>query len=189
MTTNTPWRMKTTGLYLQPDGTPQRGYVTFTPEPISITATPNGTPYTITTQTTRLCIDNNGKIEGNLLNPNDPTIKPGPATGQHWGYHVRETFERGPVIGWTLDVPIETGDGDTLDLAHVARRDEAVYRPTDWFPHHLIDTPVQASRISPRPGPLMRCLHEEPVVVPGPQKPGSDPDWVPPFSPCGCCCS
>ncbi|MBD3004716.1 hypothetical protein [Streptomyces sp. 5-10] len=154
-----------------------------------MTAMTGGTPFTITLQTVRLCINGEGYVEADLLNPNDPTIEPGPATARRWGYCVRETFERGPVLGWTMDVPTSVGDGEVLDMAKVVRRDEAVYRPADWFPHHLMDTPVQASRISPRVGPLMRCIEEKPVRVPdGPREGSGDPGWVPPFGRCGCCC-
>lgn len=148
--------MRVVGQYLQPDGTPHRGFVTLTPIPVSVTALPGGTPATITLQTTRLDFDAEGFISADLLNPNDPTIKPGPTTGQKWAYCVRETYQRGPVLGWVLDVPDDVGDGGVVDLAKVTRNCEDVYRPTDWFPHHLMDTPIQAGRISPRNGPLLR---------------------------------
>lgn len=150
------WTMRVVGQYLRPDGTPHRGFVTLTPQPVSVTATPGGTPVTITLQAARLDIDSEGFVSADLLNPNDPTIKPGPATGAKWTYHVRETYQQGPIIEWWLNVPDTVLDGSLLDLAMTQRTGETVARPTDWFPHHLIDTPVQASRISPRNGPLLR---------------------------------
>lgn len=152
------WAVQLVGQYLRPDGTPHRGFITLTPDPAAVTATLDGTPVTITLQAVRLDIDEDGYVSCELLNPNDPTITPGPATGNPWGYCVRETFQRGPVLGWHLDFPADMGDGDFLDLAKIPRNNEDVYRPADWFPHHLIDTPVQASRISPRNGPLMRSF-------------------------------
>lgn len=150
------WTMRVVGQYLRPDGSPHQGFITLTPQPVSVTATPGGTPVTITLQAARLDIDPEGFVCADMLNPNDPTITPGAATGNPWAYCVRETFQRGPVIGWWLEVPANLPDGGFLDLAKVPRRQEDVYRPADWFPHHLIDTPVQASRISPRSDPLMR---------------------------------
>ena len=148
--------MRVVGQYLRPDGSPHQGYVTLTPDPASVTALPDGTPATITLQTVRLDIDAEGFIQADLLNPNDPTISPGPTTGNKWSYCVRETFQRGPVLGWWLSVPDSVGNGDVMDLAKTTRNCENVYRPTDWFPHHLMDTPIQAGYISPRNGPLMR---------------------------------
>jgi hypothetical protein len=150
------WSLRLIGQYVRADGTPHRGFITLTPEPASVTALPGGTPITITLQAARLDIDADGFVSGTLLNPNDPTIKPGPGTDEKWRYCVRETFQRGPVIGWWLDVPDTLGDGAFLDLNMMDRNCEDIVRPVDWFPHHLIDTPVQASRISPRSGPLMR---------------------------------
>jgi hypothetical protein len=150
------WTMRVVGQYLRPNGTPHQGYVILTPKPVSVTAMPNGTPVTITLQAARLDIDSEGFICADLLNPNDPTIKPGPATTGKWAYHVQETFQRGPIIDWNLNVPDTMPDGGLLDLAMVDRDQETVVQPTDWFPHHLIDTPVQAGRISPRNGPMLR---------------------------------
>jgi len=155
------WRMFVVGQYLRPDGTPHRGCITVTPEPAAITATRDGTPFTIPSQTARLDLDAEGFVMVELLNPNDPSITPGRSSGNPWGYCVRETFQRGPVLGWTLVPSSGVRDGDLLDLAKMERRGENVYRPADWFPHHLIDTPVQASRISPRNGPLMRRLDQQ----------------------------
>lgn len=150
------WTMRVIGQYLRPDGTPHRGYITLTPQPASVTATPGGTPMTITLQSARLDLNEEGFACADMLNPNDPTIKPGPANSAKWAYCVRETYQRGPVLGWLLDVPDTVGDGGLCDLAKMTRHHEDIYRPADWFPYHLIDTPVQAGRISPRPGPLMR---------------------------------
>ena len=152
------WKMRVVGQYVRPDGTPHRGYVTLTPNPAAISATPSGHTLTLILQTVRLDLDAKGLVEAELLNPNDPTISPGPTTGSTWGYCVRETLQRAPVLGWTLVPPPDLGNGGLLDLAKVERRNEDVYRPVDWFPHHVIDTPVQASRISPRNGPLLRQL-------------------------------
>lgn len=150
------WTMRVVGQYLRPNGEPHQGFITLTPQPASVTATPGGTPITITLQTARLDMDEEGFVCCDLLNPNDPTINPGPGTGHKWMYCIRETYQRGPVLGWFLDVPEMIGDGGFCDLAMMTRHAEDVYRPADWFPHHLIDTPVQAARISPRNGPLMR---------------------------------
>lgn len=153
------WSMRVVGQYVRPDGTPHQGFVTLTPQPVSITALPGGTPITIPLQTARLDMDPQGFVCADLLNPNDPTINPGPGTGQKWLYCVRETFQRGPVLSWWLNVADALPDGGFLDLAAQTRHGEDVVRPADWFPHHLIDTPVQAGRISPRNGPLMREVH------------------------------
>jgi len=150
-------RMRVVGQFVRPDGTPHQGFVTLTPQPASIQATPGGTPITMTLQAARLDIDAEGFVCADLLNPNDPTIRPGPGAGTApWPYCVRETFQRGPVIGWWLKVPANLPDGGFLDLAMMERNCEEIIRPVDWFPHHLIDTPVQAGRISPRKSPLMR---------------------------------
>lgn len=150
------WSMRVIGQYLRPDGTPHQGFVTLTPEPAAVTALPDGTPVTIVLQAARLDMDADGFVSATMLNPNDPTIKPGPGTDEKWRYCVRETFQRGPVIGWWLDVPDNLGDGGFLDLNMMDRSCQDIVRPADWFPHHLMDTSVQASRISPRNGPLMR---------------------------------
>lgn len=150
------WSMRVVGQYLRPDGTPHQGFITLTPAPAVIQAEADGTPVTMTLQAARLDIDHDGFVCGDLLNPNDPTIRPGPSTAGAWPYCVRETFQRGPVIGWCLTVPANLPDGGFLDLTMMDRTSEEIVRPVDWFPHHLIDTPVQASRISPRNGPLMR---------------------------------
>lgn len=152
------WSMNVIGQYLQPDGTPHQGFVIMTPVPVAVTATQDGTPFTVTLQAARLDMDEDGFVEAEMLNPNDPTITPGPATSGVWPYCVRETFQRGPVIGWYLEVPEDVGDGDMVDLAKMVRNDEDICRPADWFPHHLIDTSVHATRISPRNGPLMRHI-------------------------------
>lgn len=153
------WTMRVIGQYSRPDGTPHQGFVTMTPQPAAVTAQPGGTPITITLQAARLDMDQQGFVCADMLNPNDPTLKPGPADGNRWMYCIRETFQRGPVLGWYLNVPENLPDGGFLDLAAQNRNCEDVHRPADWFPHHLIDTSVQASRISPRNGPLMREVH------------------------------
>lgn len=151
--------MQVRGQYLQPDGTPHQGFITLTPLPTVIQATAGGVPVTMTAQTCRLDMDAEGYVQGELLNPNDPAIQPGIGTqGATWPYCVRENFQRGPVLGWCLMVPAGLGDGDFLDLAKAERIGEEVVRPGDWFPHHLCDTSVQAGRISPRNGTLMRHI-------------------------------
>lgn len=154
------WKMRLIGQYIRPDGTPHRGFITLTPQPLAITAQPViGTPITITLQPARLDMDANGFVCSDLLNPNDPTINPGPGTGAKWPYYVHEYFQRGDVISWRLEVPDDIPDGGFLDLAMQTRHDEVVDRPADWFPHHLRDAQIQASRISPRNGPLMRKVY------------------------------
>lgn len=153
------WSMRVIGQYVRPDGTPHQGFVTLTPEPASITALPGGTPITIPLQSVRLDMDPQGFVCADMLNPNDPTINPGPTTGYKWNYCVRETFQAGPILGWILDVPANLPDGGFLDLAAITRKNENVFRPADWFPHHLMDTPVQAGRISPRNSPMTREVH------------------------------
>lgn len=150
--------MTVIGQYVRPDGDPHQGFITLTPDPAAVTALPDGSPLTVTLQTARLDMDCEGYVRAEMLNPHDPTITPGPSSGNPWGYCVRETFQRGPVLGWHLIVPEDVGDGGLLDLAKVERRDEEVVRGADWFPYHLIDASVQASRISPRRGPLLRPL-------------------------------
>lgn len=152
------WTVHVRGQYVRPNGQPHRGYILFCPTVLSVSAVLGGTPHVITVDPARVDMGRSGEVDLNLLNPNDPMISPGPATGDSWGYRVFETYQRGSVLEWKLDVPSDVGDGDELDLAMVPRKGEKVCRPADWFPRHLIDTPVQASRISPRNGPLMRNL-------------------------------
>lgn len=152
--------MRVMGQYLRPNGVPHQGFVTMTPEVTSVSAIPIvGTPFTIALQAARLEIDTNGFVCSDLLNPNDPHIKPGPATGQKWSYYVREHFRRGDTIGWRFEVPDNVPDGGFVDLAMQERHDEMVIRPADWFPRHIQDAQVQAGWISPRNGPLMREVY------------------------------
>ena len=150
------WSMRILGQYVRADGTPHQGFVIITPDPVAITATPGGTPVTIVLQAARLEMDHEGFVSATMLNPNDPTITPGEATGDPWVYKVREVLQRGPVIEWWLQVPDSLGDGSVVDLNMMVRNGQKITRPADWFPYHLEDAQVQASRISPRSGPLMR---------------------------------
>jgi hypothetical protein len=144
------WSLRVIGRYCQPDGTPQRGHLLFTPPAAVINSAPGGAPFMLTVQSARVDIDGGGYVVADLLHPNDPSISPGPSSGDRWAYRVTEVFSRGPHVSWWLDVPPELRDGGVVDLAQVPRLGEEIVRPGDWFPHHLNDTQVQAGRISPR---------------------------------------
>lgn len=150
------WRLRIVGRYLRPDGSPIQGYLLLTPPAVTINSLPGGAPFRLTVQTARLDIDKNGYVAADIVNPNDPSISPGPSTGNRWAYQVLEVIQRGHQVAWWLEVPADLRDGETLDLGQVPRLGEEIVRPADWWPHHMHDTPVQAGRISPRNGPLMR---------------------------------
>lgn len=150
------WSLRILGQYVRANGAPHQGFVILSPDPVAVTATPGGTPVTIVLQAARLEMDHDGFVSDTVLNPNDPTITPGEATGDPWVYHVREVFQRGPVIEWWLQVPANLGDGSVLDLNMMTRSGQEITRPADWFPQHLSGTGVLANRISPRNAPLMR---------------------------------
>lgn len=134
-----------TGQYLKPDGTPHRGFITVTPVPVSVQDVIQG--ITITTQPARLDLDDEGYVGAELIDPNDLGLRPGGYDGNLWPYCIREVFQGAAVLGWFLTA--ENITGPTVDLGMVPRVGEDVYRPIDWFPHHLSDSPVQAGRISP----------------------------------------
>ncbi|MFB7858883.1 hypothetical protein [Rhodococcus qingshengii] len=151
------WSVQAVNQYLRPDGEPHRGYVLLIPEARSVTS--SRAMVTTVLEPARLDIDDDGYVAAELLHPGDPDLR---ATGVDgvWGYRVQETFQAGGVVEWRLLFPDAVGDGDFLDLSEVPRLDECVVRPASWFPRHLIDTPVQASRISPRNGPLLRRISD-----------------------------
>lgn len=134
-----------TGQYLKPDGSPHAGFITVTPIPVSVQDVTDG--LVIALQTARLDMDDNGMVSGEFINPNDPGLRPGGYDNHAWDYCIRETFQGGSVIGWYLTAANITGG--EVNLGSVPRVGEDVYRPADWFPRHLSDSPVQAGRISP----------------------------------------
>lgn len=162
------------GQYVRPDGSAHRGFVMITPELprgySALTASPDGVPVTVVLQTVRIDFGEDevlgsggepvqladGYVETDLLNPNDPSIVPGPGSGQPWMYRVREEFYNGPVLEWLMRVPEGVEDGGVVDLAKLVRHNDRTVRPADWYPKHLWGTEVMANRISPRRGPLMR---------------------------------
>lgn len=133
-----------TGQYLKPDGTPHQGFITVNPVPLAVQDVVTGT--VITLQAARLDMDENGIVSAELIDPNDPGLRPGGEDGNQWPYCIRETFQGGAVIGWYLTP--ENITGPVVDLGTVPRVNPNVYRPADWFPHHWADTPSQAGRIS-----------------------------------------
>jgi hypothetical protein len=133
-----------TGSYLKPDGSPHRGFITITPDPVSVQDTVEGS--VITLQSARVDLDADGRVDVNLLNPNDPGLSPGGATSNPWAYCIRESLQGSAVIGWWL---LPENITPVVELGRVERSNLTVVRPADWFPHHLMDTSVQAGRISP----------------------------------------
>lgn len=140
------WTVNLQGLYLRPDGSPHRGYVMFTPKPVSIGVEP-ASPATgaRVLQSVQVPISSSGLVRCTLLNPNDPSISPGAASGWVWSYTVREVFRRGPVLEWMLLIPDDAGNGASVNLGAVQRRGEHVVRPTDWFPGHFTNHPLGPS--------------------------------------------
>jgi hypothetical protein len=135
------------GNYLKPDGSPHSGFITITPEPVSVQD--SGVGGVVTLQTTRIELDSEGGVYVDLLDPNDPGLTPGGASGNPWSYCIRESLQGSAVIGWWLRPQNIT---PVTDLATVERSDLTVVRPADWFPHHWIDSAAQAGRISPTIG-------------------------------------
>lgn len=139
------WTMTIRGLYLRPDGSPQRGHLTFTPGPASVgQQLASSGAGTLVLQSVRVPIGSGGRISVKLLNPNDPTLSPGPLTGAPWAYCVQEFFRQGPVLGWVMQVPADAADGAEIDLGHIERLEEQVVRPADWFPSHFAGRPLSA---------------------------------------------
>lgn len=137
------------GNYLKPDGSPHSGFITITPEPVSVQDTVEGS--VVTLQTVKVELDSDGGINVELIDPNDPALKPGGATGNPWTYCIREALQGSAILGWWLrpeDIEPVT------ELGKVERSNLDVVRPADWFPHHLLDTPAKAGRISPTIGIL-----------------------------------
>jgi hypothetical protein len=132
------------GNYLKPDGSPHGGFITITPEPVSVQDTAEGS--VVTLQSVRIDLDGDGGVNVELLNPNDPGLTPGGATSNPWAYCIRESLQGSAIIGWWLRPENIT---DVVDLGTVERSDLTVVRPADWFPRHWIDSAVQAGRISP----------------------------------------
>lgn len=150
------WSVQAVNRYVRPDGDPHRGYVLLIPEARSVTS--SRAMVTTVLEPARLDLDEDGYVAAELLHPGDPDLRVTGTGGGPWGYRVRETFQMGGVLEWRLLFPDDVGDGDFLDLAKVPRLDEREVFPASWFPKHLMDTPVQASRISPRNGPLLRRI-------------------------------
>jgi hypothetical protein len=134
-----------TGQYLKPDGTPHSGFITITPIPVSVQD--SGTGSVVTMQTARIDLDDSGYVSAELIDPNDPGLTPGGATGNPWAYCIRENLQGSAVVGWYLK---PENISDPVNLALVERSDLELIRPADWFPHHLADARVQAGRISPQ---------------------------------------
>jgi hypothetical protein len=183
------WVMKLRGQYLRPDGTPHQGFVTMTPEPISVTRHDRRHTVHDDLADGPSMPRPRGSRRADLLNPNDPTIRPGPATARRWGYCVGRPSSAARCWAGRWTCRPSVGDGEVLDMAKVARRDEVVARPADWFPHHLMDTPVQASRIFAEGGPA-DAVHGggAGADADGPGRIRGTRGWVPPFGRCGCCC-
>jgi hypothetical protein len=133
------------GNYLKPDGSPHSGFITITPVPVSVQDTAEGA--VVTLQSVRVDLDGDGGVNVELLDPNDPGLTPGGATGNPWPYCIRESLQGSAILGW--DLMPQNITGTVVDLGTVPRENLTVVRPADWFPHHFIDSAVQAGRISP----------------------------------------
>lgn len=134
------------GTYLRPNRVPHEGFITVTPLPTSVQDVVQGA--VITLQAARLDLDSTGSVSAELLDPNDPGLRPGGATGDPWAYCIREVLLGSAIIGWLL-LPESITDG-VADLGKVPRTNLDVIRPSDWFPHHWAGAPSAAGRISPQ---------------------------------------
>lgn len=107
--------------YSRPNGAPRGGTVYLTPSVISVNSSETGRLYL---GTVTMPMTGTGTVSARVLNPHDPTCTPGGADGDIWSYNVREVYEGGPTIVYTIEIPEGLEDGAQINLATIERIDE-----------------------------------------------------------------
>src|SRR5690554_4232676 len=85
--------------YVRPDGSPHRGTVYLTPEVTPVRSPEHGL---IILSTVSMGMSGTGGVGAHILNPHDSSITPGGGDGEIWTYRVREVYEGGPTLTYTI---------------------------------------------------------------------------------------
>lgn len=115
--------VRITGRYGRVSGSPRNGTVYIDPDVTSARSEEYGL---ITIGGARMPMSDTGDVFTSVLNPHDPTIIPGGGNAEPWVYHVREVFEGGPTVLYSIEIPEGLEDNAELNLAGVERIDERV---------------------------------------------------------------